>query len=253
MNKVILHPRYQHLQAYIEAIPATFDSLGNVLYNKRNVVREDTFEGVRMVIKSFKRIYLPNKIRYTYWHPSKAARAYANAILLLDNGFNTPAPIAYIEVTKNGLLREMYFVCEYTALQSLQAIKDFSEEETKKILLDFTRFTFRLHTQSIYHIDYNISNILFEKINDTYVFSLIDNNRMGFGRVDFNKGLKNFRLLKLTDAQRALIGKEYARLWRVDETLGAEKLIALSTSEASQRKFRKSFKKLLKPFKRKKN
>lgn len=249
MKKVVVNPRYQNLQAYMEAIPAELDSLGNLLYDKRNIIREDTVNGVRMVIKSFKRIYLPNRIRYTYWHTSKAARAYSNANILIENGFNTPAPIGYIEVYKNGLLNAMFFVCEYTSLPSLQIINTFPENEVRKILTDFTRFTYRLHQRNIYHIDYNITNILFHKAGDAYTFSLIDNNRMGFGRVSFIKGLKNFRLLKLTPEQRTVIGKEYARLWGMDENVGASKLLAYSEAEARQRRFRKSFKKILKSFK----
>lgn len=251
MKKVVVNPQYQNLQAYIEAIPKTFDSLGSLLYNKRNVIREDTVDGVRMVIKSFKQIYLPNRIRYTYWHASKAARAYTNATTLIKNGFNTPAPIAYIEVFENRLLSAMYFVCEHTPLQSLQVIDSFTPEETEKALKDFTRFTYQLHQKKIYHIDYNITNILFEKSEAGYTFSLIDNNRMGFGTVGFIKGLKNFRLLKITPEQRTIIGEEYARLWGVDPAIGAARLIAFSEANVRQRGIQKSLKKLLNPFKKK--
>ena len=155
MKKVIVAPEYNFLRDYIEDIPGKFNSIGTVLHAKRNTIKEDCVKGTRLVIKSFGGIYLANRIRYTYFYPSKAERAFENAKILLQKGFNTPRPIAYIEITRNGLIDQMYFICEFTDFQPLNVIIGTSTEKILPLLLEIAHHTFRLHQNNIYHIDYS--------------------------------------------------------------------------------------------------
>lgn len=95
MRKVVVHPDYPHLEEYVREIPERFHALGKIIHKDRNILRRDEAADTALVIKSYGRIYLPNRIRYTYFYPSKAQRAFDYAGLLLQNGFGTPRPIAY--------------------------------------------------------------------------------------------------------------------------------------------------------------
>src|SRR6478735_11735029 len=98
MVKIVLNPHFEHLRKYVEEIPTQMELRGSVMESGRNLIKQDHVAGVHLVIKSYRRIYLPNKVRYSFFYPSKAQRAYDYAQRLIENGFNTPVPIAYIEV-----------------------------------------------------------------------------------------------------------------------------------------------------------
>src|SRR5687768_3476705 len=121
-TSITIHPKYNFLKEYIEQIPLTFESLPNVLYRDRNVIKTDEVSNVKLVIKSYGRIYLTNRIRYSFFYPSKAERAYSNGLRLLDEGFQTPAPVAFIECSKGGLITQSYFISLYTDFKPLATI-----------------------------------------------------------------------------------------------------------------------------------
>lgn len=245
MKRIITNPAYSFLQEYIENIPRTFGNRGIVLHAKRNIIKEDTVQGVRLVIKSFKRIYLPNRIRYTYFASSKAQRAFDNAHILTRLGFTTPRPIAYIEITRDGLITEMYFVSEYTDFVALDAIRQTSLEDARPLLLQLARHTYKLHQTGVYHIDYNLENILFREHDGQYELSLIDNNRMKFGLIRFEDGIRNFERLGLSAEHLTLIGQEYARLSDVPEVIAIERLFYYKRKQLDRRLRKKALKEIL--------
>lgn len=249
MKKVVIAPSYNFLREYIEDVPRTFDSIGTVLHSKRNIIREDCVKGTRLVIKSFKRIYLTNRIRYTYFYPSKAQRAFENAEILLRKGFNTPRPIAYVEITRNGLIDQMFFICEYIDFQPLDVIRELSFEMSLKLLQQIAGHAFRLHQNNIYHVDYSVGNILFKDNNDKYELALIDNNRMQFGGITFERGIRSFERLGLPVEHLTWIGKEYARLWNVNEVIGIERLFLYKRNQLRKTKIKESIKNSLSGFK----
>ncbi|MEJ7644680.1 MAG: lipopolysaccharide kinase InaA family protein [Chryseolinea sp.] len=250
MTKIIINPEFEFLGDFLADLPHRFNSLGILLHAHRNIIREDTVKGVRLVVKSFKRIYLPNKIRYTYFYPSKAQRAYDNAHVLLSNGFNTPRPLAYLEIVKRGLIDEMFFVSEYTDFASLEKIHKDPAIATPELLMAFAAFTFSLHRNNIYHVDYNLGNILTNFVNGEYQFALIDNNRMLFKSIGFNEGIGNFVRLGLSSDQLTIIGKEYARLWKVDESIGIRLLFEKKLAQSRKFERNRSMKRALSIFRK---
>jgi hypothetical protein len=251
MTKIVTNPEFDFLGDYLAALPHRFNSLGVLLHSYRNIIREDTVKGVRLVIKSFKRIYLPNKIRYTYFYPSKAQRAYDNAHKLLEKGFKTPRPIAYIEIVKNGLIEEMFFVSEYTDFESLEKIHRNPTMATPALLTALASFTYSLHRSSIYHVDFNLGNILTRFKNGNYEFALIDNNRMKFNPINFKDGLNNFLRLGLSEEQFTILGREYAKLWQVDERTGVRLLLQKKQAQTRRFERKRSMKRVLSLFKKK--
>ena len=249
MKKVVINPAYAHLQKYVESIPENFDSLGKLLEARRNVIREDTVQGTTIVIKSFKRIYLTNRIRYSFFYPSKAQRAFDNANLLVQNGFNTPAPVAYIEDKPNGLLKESFFISEYIDFKPLEGIfRPFEKgvvvpvATTADLILQLARYTFDLHQKNIFHADFTLGNILYKKTNDEYQFALVDNNRMKFGPVSYETGIRNLVRLLLPPEQLEQITKEYSRLWNEDGTAAYKELLSLRNKEARKNILKASLK-----------
>lgn len=240
MKKIIkIDPDYDFLRHYIEQIPLNFDSLGTVIQSHRNVIREDAAMGTRLVIKSYRRIYLPNRIRYTYLYPSKAQRAFDYANILIGKGFLSPRPIAYIEIITSGLISESYFISEYTDFIPFRDISQLAGAERQALLNDFTQFTHALHQNNVYHGDYSMGNILFKKIDEKNEFSLIDNNRIHFGKISLEKGIRCLVRLELPLEDLAWIGKEYARLSGVEEIVGVERLFHYKRSRIQKDKRRK--------------
>jgi hypothetical protein len=244
-RRIVIDPDYSFLERYIRDIPDNFDSLGEIIHDDRNILRRDSARGVELVIKSFRRIYLPNKIRYTYFYPSKARRAFDYAKILLKEGFNTPKPISYIERTENGLLTQSYFVCEYTDFEPLKMIRELPPAVQDELLKALSFFAYRLHQSHIYHGDFSIGNVLYKKIGDHFEFSLVDNNRIKFGSVSFERGIRTMGRLGLPAEQLVVIAKIYGRLWNIDEIVVLERLFHHQRSIRNSNSLKKSGKQLL--------
>lgn len=241
-TKTVINPKYSFLTQYINQVPDHFESLTEVLYKDRNVIKADVVSNVKLVIKSFHRNYLSNRIRYTFFHPSKAKRAYDNGLELINRGFVTPDPVAFIERFKNGLLSESFFICLRTDFTKLEFHFTSGGEQLMK---DLAEYTFRLHKSGIYHLDYSNGNILCKKEGDHYQFSLVDNNRMMFGKFSYERRLKNFRLLGLSQEHLMIVAREYARLENRDAEEAAEYVVRSERRHSDRRKLRKRIKKII--------
>jgi hypothetical protein len=245
-KKIVVNPRYEHLREYIQSVPENFDSLGEVLEARRNVLRQHTVDGVTLVIKSFRRIYLPNRIRYSFFYPSKAQRAFDYGNVLLDKGFNTPAPIAYIEVKRYGLISQSYFISEYLDFQPLQSVVKPASESVSEWIADFVKYTYRLHESNIYHVDYTLGNVLFKKQANGYEFALVDNNRMRFGPVSLRKGILNLVSLAVSVVDSTVMAKQYALLRQTDATTSIGLLYHFKVVGSRKTQVRLFFKRLVK-------
>lgn len=243
MKTVIeVHPRYSFLKEYIEQLPKQFDKLSDVLYRDRNVIKADEVSGLKLVIKAYGRIYLTNRIRYSFFYPSKAERAYSYGLKLLEQGFYTPQPIAFIECYEDGLLANSYFVSEYTDFMPLMSVINSGDDLLVK---ELSHFTHRLHGEGIYHMDYSTGNILCKKEDGHYKFALIDNNRMRFGKFSYSLRLKNFRRLGLSDVQLVTVAKEYSKLEKANERKTIEKLFQLVRRHEKKHVLKKRAKKFV--------
>lgn len=245
MIKVKIEENYESLRKYIDEIPVRFNDLGNVVIARRNVIREDVVMGTRLVIKSYRRIYLPNRIRYTFFSPSKAQRAFDYARELLSRGFKTPHPVAYIEVTRGGLIRESYFVSEFIEHQPLEGM-DESMLSDDNLIRELAAYTFNLHRNNIYHPDYNVGNIMLKRVGSEWDFALVDINRMKFGAVSFRRGLKNMVTLGLPVAKLAPLVLTYTALRNEDEIVGLNCFFRFKNAELSRRKRKQRIKNFFK-------
>ena len=241
-TSITIHPKFEFLKDYIEKIPLTFESLPNVLYRDRNVIKTDEASSAKLVIKSYGRIYLTNRIRYSFFYPSKAARAYQNGLRLLDEGFLTPAPVAFIECFKGGLLAESYFISLYSDFKPLASIMS---DEPNTLIKDLVGFSHQLHRHGIYHMDFSMGNILCKKKNDHFQFALVDNNRMEFRKFNYSKGLRAFKRLGLDNVQLTDVAKEYSRLEKANEVKTIQQILDIERRHRQLDRLRKQAKQMV--------
>ena len=156
----VIHPDYTDLTDGLLKLAHGEYSPVKTFCNNRNKVDLASLDGKPVVVKKYKRTNLLTGIIYTFFRKSKARRAYEHALRLLSLGISTPFPIAYIEESRWGIFRDGYFISEYVDLPAVT-----------------------LHMTGIIPLDYNTTNILFEKTAGRYKFTLIDINRMKIGRV----------------------------------------------------------------------
>lgn len=227
-------------QEFIINIQEYFKSSNNSIHKARNEIKIINFKNKSLVVKSFKIPNLINKMVYTFFRDSKAKKSYENSIKIIDF---VPKPIGYIEFKRFGLIDESYFVSEnfeydFTIREPLLQA-DFRDKE--EVFKAFARFSYNLHENGIFHLDYSPGNILIKKDDQNYTFKIVDINRMELRTLSIDDRLKNFAKLWAKDDDLKIIIKEYAKLINEDEQSCIE--IALKYSQAH--KDRKNMKKRL--------
>jgi len=170
--KIVLSPTYAYLQQEIRKIPAGDYRILETYCDRRNMVRKIELAGGRIfVLKQYKRPTRLNQFAYTLFRKSKACRAYEYALRLQQLGFETAAPVAYLEISRHGLFHTGYFLSEFIAHPLLNTLQE-GDEESRKILEDFAAFIVEMHEKGVF----------FYKSGEKYRFALIDINRIRFCR-----------------------------------------------------------------------
>ena len=223
--KIVINPQYLSLSGFIKSLPENFDNTGEFIYNERNQIKKYEVEGLDIAVKSFKIPILINRIAYTFFRKSKAARSYIHGLGILKRGFSTPAPVAYIETRKCGLMYRSFYISIYDkekeSVRRLMANED--KGDTSLILKDFAHFVAGMHQAGILHIDLSPGNILMSKDSDNrYHFSIIDINRLLLkNHISRKEALQNFERLCLSKEISTQIAGFYAkeRGWDEEETV----------------------------------
>lgn len=222
---------------------AAFQTEGELFGNgNRNQIKLFDVNGQKINIKSFKKPNFINAIVYRFFRKSKAQRSFEYANLLIDKGFGTPQPIAYLENRSFWRLRDSYYVSEHLeaelTFRELTTIPDYPDHEN--ILRQFTQFTFNLHQSGVEFLDHSPGNTLIKTIgNGRYAFYLVDLNRMKFHRqMNFETRINNMSRLTTKQDMVAVMANEYAKISGDDETLVADTLWRL-TCEFQYRFYRK--------------
>jgi len=211
--KFFINPEFLFLEDFLKHLPECFEKKGYTIYKSRNEVKTFNVEGLALNVKSYRKPILLNRVIYTFFRHSKARRAYENALEVISRGFDTPAPIAYIEIKKSGLLEKSYFVslqCPYTRMfREFEGDSGISGRED--ILQAAGALVAALHDAEILHLDLSVGNILFEKDETGIHFSLVDMNRMKFRKIGQEAGCKNFERLRGDSAFFRVLADSYAK------------------------------------------
>lgn len=209
-KELTIHSDFSMHSLFIESLPYRFEQLGIRLHNDRNEVRKIQSGGVSFVVKYYRRITWANRFIYRFFCKSKARRSYENALYLQKKGIPTPFPVAYINCYQGLFLTRSYYISVYIEALSLSEVFSRVFPEKQRLVKDFARFTYRLHTLGIFHQDYHLKNILHEVESSKNQFYLIDINRMKFHSPTPRKSMRNLARLHLSFEEQSLFSKEYA-------------------------------------------
>lgn len=185
-----------------------------MIYNgRRNKVVKLNRENRDINIKAFRVPNIVNRIVYGTFRFGKARRSYEHALRLRNLGFNTPEPLAYIELSKGPLFGRSYYIC-----QQLEGFRDMRSLEGHDIssliqLADCLGLLIaRLHDAGIWMKDFSQGNLLYRPVaKGRFEFFLIDINRMEFDVTDRKKLMKNFDTITDDDKFLTLLSMAYAQ------------------------------------------
>lgn len=215
--KIILNPAFESLRAFVESIPQIFEKEGRTIYEGRNEIKVFQVNGMEVNVKRYRVPILLNRVVYSFFRKTKGIRAFSYPLQILNKGFETPEPIAYIEIKKCGLIHHSFFISMQSPYaHTFYEFGNATAEQYEEIAKAFASYTAKLHDAQIYHKDYSPGNILFDKIDGEYHFSLVDINRMSFGEVSMQKGCANFARLWGSTGFFELLATEYAKARGLD-------------------------------------
>ncbi|MDR2953502.1 MAG: hypothetical protein LBV43_00275 [Prevotella sp.] len=212
--KIVINEKYSFLEDYIKALPDNFLNGGTTIYSGRNTIKVFEENGLKLNVKFFKKPIFINQIVYANFRQSKAKRSYLYATELKKNGFETPDPVAYMELKKHGLLKYCIYISIHEDFDGMMRIlQRGSVNDYKDLITRFAKYTAELHEKQILHLDYSSGNILYKKLNGQYVFYLVDLNRMKFNKkISMETAAFNFRRLWGSDQMIEYFVEEYARI-----------------------------------------
>lgn len=212
--RTTITPEYRHLQDFIDTIPSLFDrNEGTLLYSGRNEVRLFRHDDIQLVAKRFRRHDIVKQIVYTFFRRNKARRAFENAAAIRARGFDTPAPMACIEDIKGGIIKQVYYICEYADMRPIRDELIDKQPYNVRLATAYAGFVASLHGAGILHRDLNSTNTLYRHDGNSYTFQLIDINRMTFydgHPVPKAERMENLTLLWRPDDMYMHVLKEYA-------------------------------------------
>ena len=243
-------PGFEHLADWIRNLPEYFPVNGESIFKSRNEVKIFTVGEFQLNVKAFRIPNWINRFVYIYLRNSKAERSYNYARKLESLDIPTPKAVGYLECLSGGLLENSYYISLHFQHDfTLREVLNYEVPERDEILRQWTRLTYqKLHLNNIYHLDYSPGNTLIKKTENTYEFSIIDLNRMSFRKINFIKGLRNFRQLDTDNQTLQLLASEYAKL-RGEDGLKAQKiLIRYDKKNKLSRQRRGSLKKAIRSF-----
>ena len=219
-RKVKISAEYQDLEYWVKSLPVRWNNKeGIVVHNRRNELREMSFNNVDMVVKSFAIPNLVNRFVYGVFRKSKAQRSYEYAEKLNSLGIKSPMSIAFYTERCGFLFSHSYYVskksnCRYTFYD---VIDNPALENRDLYLCCVGRMTAKMHAAGIYPLDYSGGNILLDVVDGEPQFELVDLNRMAFGKIDMDKGCRGFERLNVEPIALKIMAQEYAKERGFDE------------------------------------
>lgn len=210
---LVLHPDFKHLESFILSIPERFKANeGKVIHKGRNELRTLEYDGVRYVVKAFRKPHIINRFVYGIFRPSKAKRSYDHAQLLMNIGVGTPQPVGYMNIRSGLLFDRSYFITlESDCPHLYQELFEKKFEYEEEVLRAIGRMTAVLHEHGYAHKDYGRANILFKQTTEGIKLEVVDLNRMAIGPLDIKAGCKNFERLPATPQMHRWMAEDYAQ------------------------------------------
>ena len=198
--KTIIAPAYNTngiISEFVNKLPGIFDQEGELIFHGRNTLKRFKLDNYDIIVKKFAIPDFINSVVYGTFRKSKAERSFINSCEIIRRGFNSPAPIAYIEEYKYGKLTDSYYICEY--MEGFNSMRPYLDgiEKNDALLAAFSQYTAELHCAGIFHKDYSPHICGITMNSDKYAFYLVDTNRMKFIEYD-KRYLKNLSRLSFS-------------------------------------------------------
>ena len=201
----------------LRTLPALFSQKGETIHQARNHVKVIELDGILTVVKSFRPPNLFRRVGYALRGTTKAQISYENALRLLELNIDTPEPLAYLVMKKEGKLLSYYLSRRYEYDFTLKPVlRDPSFPHREEILQSFGRFVALLHQKGIWHRDLSQGNLLIRKTLKGWSFALVDLNRIRFAPVSPKLGPKNFGKLWTDQETLRIILTTYALDQKID-------------------------------------
>lgn len=178
-----------------------------VFYEGRNRVARLKVCGRSLIIKEFGVPNPVNRYAYVTLRRSKARRSLEHAERLLEMGFATPAPVAWIEVRDWRGLGLSYYICEEVKGRDLREWRD--NPEIDEVLEPLAAEMGRLHSYGVWHKDFSPGNVIYTREGNAFRFYYIDLNRMRFGVRGRDMLMSNFRAIG-REEEAARLARIYA-------------------------------------------
>lgn len=159
-----------------------------ILYNGRNRGARLRFslekgQTINVFVKEFN-VQGIEKLK-TLFLPSKAFKAWRGGLILAKKDILTPEPVAYLEEKRSPFIRHsFYFSLFMNGTEEIRhLLRRLPDEEIKRLLQSLAHHLSFCHSENILHRDLSDGNILVRRdVNQDYIFSLIDTNRVRFKR-----------------------------------------------------------------------
>lgn len=218
--KIVLNPKYEALRDYIAHLEEHFEREGKEIHSGRNTIRTLTVGGVTLCVKRYAAPSLRRRVQQLLYKSSKAKQAYLRPFMLRERGFESPAPVAFVRFRHGLLHARSYFVCLHSDYRySMEGIGSLPDTEQQEVTASFARFAAHLHEDGFLHRDFSSSNILYDRVDGRYHFSLIDTNSMRCGSpVSLEAGCRNLAQLSGDEAFFSRLAENYARERGADAT-----------------------------------
>ena len=189
-----IQPAFGGIADHLLKINSIFPTIPYIIQNKRNDIRVQNINGFRLVIKSFKGMYWPNRLAYSIFRKSKAQRSFETSIRLKAMSFHVPTPVAYVDYYKWGILQSSYFISLHQDHEDLQtSFSKYSSSHGLPKLLG--GFIFQLRQSGVNHHDFSSGNILCVAESNRIKFYMVDLNRVRFQFTGYKASLKSLSRL----------------------------------------------------------
>lgn len=172
----------KQIEKFVEELHHSFNNNGRVIYNKRNTLKimSTGSEAMPLVaVKRFKPLGLLRGFYYTYIGRNKAERCFSYAIELEQRAVATPQPLAFVQVSRMGVVRQCYYICRCVDLPPVKDGIHWEDRYNPRMAEDFAAMAAAMHSAGVVHGDLNCDNVLYSEESDGHFsFTVIDINRM---------------------------------------------------------------------------
>lgn len=186
------------------------------IHDGRNEVNKIKINGTELVVKYFRNKGLANKINYKI-RSSKAQRSFTHAQKIIEAGFKSPQPVAWREDWRGAWLQQSFYISVYHEVAyTVWDLKDNLVPRNDHWIGCLGQLIGKMHNAGVHHLDLTPGNILFVTQDDSFDMYVIDCNRMNFGSIGKDQGLRALVSMGLEGKHIDIYAEAYAAIRNLD-------------------------------------